>query len=499
MSQRRKRVKSSSSGRPRRKVYRSPPSCLFVKEETDCNNNDSNTQDPTDVFREEERVPKGEAERDSEFAGVPMEILQYTMGFLPRSSWRNARLVCHRWNKAGHWAFDPFQNGQSFLYGVLLDSDHLSRLLEHPRFPSAILNDVPTMSVVFGTLRDPLLLRDLARRCTVTTEWWFACFRRAVDKCNLAAVACLIGPHHLHIVNANLDLIAQLVCSKQHAELIDLVMRRLGREFGPLLRSTNLADWCTINGYIVTLSELVRIPAFCTRANLRRVLTYALVQHLEPLALAVWRIHPGGLDARREGDRSLFKACAHGWLPLAKLLLSRGLSPNVGQQQEALMYAVSYGHKDVVSLLLADRRSMPGYAHNDCIRRALQAGHIEIALMLLADHRVDANDDDDEPSINLLCFALRTERASHVGEHAAIVHVLLGIGADPNRHDHAALQVALRRRNYSALYALAKHPRIEMTRDEFLQVLAEFPCDHDGGRALLQDLMQTARFQEHFV
>jgi len=445
-------------------------------------------------------VRRNGAEEDSVFHAVPREILQYILRFVPRSSWRAARLVCHRWNKAGEGAFDQFRTSQSFLYGVLLDPTHLSRLLEHPRFPTELLSDVSTMAVVFGTLKEPLMLRDLARRAVVTRECWFACFQRAVDKSNLAGVGCLLGPHHAAIVTSNIDLIAQIVCAKQHAATLQLVMQQCAQPLAGLLRSTNLVDWCIINCYTVTLSELLRVPVFCTRANLRRVLSYALVHHLEPLALAVWRIHPGGLDARREGSRSLFKACAHGWLPLATLLLKRGLSPAVGHQQEALVYASSYGHESIVQLLVADRRTLPGYNHNECVRRALQAGHVSVTMtLLLADNRIDPNDDDDEAALNLLCFALRMERSSHIGEHDAIVRLLLAMGVDPNRHGHAALQIALRRRNTSALFLLMQRPELEMTRDEFFEVLAEFPLENHGHRGVLQDVMQSARFRQHYA
>jgi ankyrin repeat protein len=59
-------------------------------------------------------------------------------------------------------------------------------------------------------------------------------------------------------------------------------------------------------------------------------------------------------------------------------------------------YASANGHKEVVELLLKDRRVNPSVDNNFAIRRASYYGHKEIVEILLKDNRVDPSDMGNE-------------------------------------------------------------------------------------------------------
>lgn len=468
--------------------------CSFSSPSSSDSTQDEGATMPMD--REELNDDNGECgEVGSVFHMIGRDVLYWLFRSWDPHMAGAIRLVCRRWNAVGKEAFDVFRTTQSFLYGVVLDPEHLMRLLDHPRFPPQLLEDASTTAVIFGTVKEPRALRELARRSMTDVDRWLTCFQRVVDNGNLVALECLLAHEIGARVSDKIDVLLQMVCHKQNAQVLHMVLKRYEKDMDHLLRSQAVATWCCVNSYAVTLAELLRVPVFCTTANLQLVLNYALTNHAEPLVRSVWGL--GVLKARRLGSRTLMKACAHNWTDVIRMLLDQGLSPAAGGQQQALCHAAQYGHLETVTLLCADSRTKPGHQHNQPAREALRCQHHQVALYLASHDRVDPNNDGDRPEHNLLCMTLCAGSVSQLDMYIPVVKRLLERGADPNRHEHSALRFALTRKNYTALCLLVACPRVEMTREEFYQVLTAL--SEGNHREELQKLMQSPRFRQHFV
>jgi len=461
------------------------------------------------MVRDEALDSQGDSTQDDDHSGrgacqinaFPLEILAHVLGFVNRSDWLNTRLVCHRWNRAGELAFDPFMDKQSFFYGVLLDAGHLRRLMQCPRFPERLLRDTSTIAIAMGAVRDSDMLLALSRLGIKDHDCWLTCLYRSIDMSSTLGLECLLG-HELvaTLPKDHAPAIAQAVCFKQHADTIRVVFERLESYLRGMLQTDWLATWCVRNGFTVALSELMRLSAFRNEPNMRCVLNYALAEHVEPLALAVWqtRVLVAGVTPDYAlATRTFFKAAAHNWLALAKLLVcDLGLDPATNRQ-EALRLAAEYGHVEMVDFLCSDSRVDPSQSLNQAITNALTREHLVIVQKLLDDPRVNA----DESWIyegGLLLLALTLEHPTRIGGNSAVVEKLLQRGADPNVENHAPLKCALRRHNHQALCLLAASPRIEMTREEFLQVIAALPI---GGvySETMQKLLRAPRFRSYLA
>ena len=439
-----------------------------------------------------ERDETGESASD--FRVIPRDVLFWMFRAWDPTLARTVRLVCRRWDTVGREAMDVFRTKQAFLYGVLLDHHHLRRLLDDPRFPPSLLDEVTTVAVVLGAVKDGRVLRDVAARSVRDQSCWLTCFQRVVQRTNVQAVDCLLNHEQSQHVTDKVDMIVQMVCRQQHAGIMRLVLKRYATELGPLLSSPDVAMWCHMSGYAVALAGLLFAPAFCTPHNLGMALDHGLVNHVEPLVRAVWKV--GILKARRSGKVTFFKACAHGWVDVAELLLTQGLDPSTATSHEALRLAAYYGHQKVVELLCRDERPLFGRRFNVAVLGAITQRHYDLAAYLCADGRVRPDLDQNNPELNLLIVALRSEAPDRAGESSLVVRTLLDRGADPNRFGHMALRTALTRHNYAALCLLVACPRIEMLQSEFYEVLAALPAQGPY-RETLGKLIRAPRFREY--
>ena len=445
---------------------------------------------------DDEEGEEMDAEGHSLFCRVSSDLLFWMFQMWDPSMRAATVKVCKRWNRIGTAAFDVFKTNKAFLYGVLLDSKHLMRLLEDRRLPSAYLEDPNLLSVMFGRISEHPILASLAKRVIHSGDTWMACYEAAVRATNPSAVQCLL----LHpLSEAGARAISHVACvalSKEDATILHAVCNRYANQMLPIYGATAMTTWCCTNAYAVSLSELLRVPAYCTVENLVLVLRYALVNHLEPLAFAVWQ--KGVLSARRSGWSTLFKACAHNWVRLACLLMQQGMQPDDRGWKVSLGNAATYGHVDMLRLLCSDPRCNPGASHNRAVRHALTHGQMEAAMFLMADSRVDPNDDDADMSHNLLCGILGADAGVSTQAKTDAVRLLLERGADPNCYNHEPLRLALERACFPALDTLVRCARIRFSRGEFYAVLAAVP-QTEQYRETRKELMQASRFQSHFL
>ena len=262
-----------------------------------------------------------EGEDESPFGAVSPDLLFWMFRTWDPSMRASTVRVCKRWNRVGSAAFDVYKTNKAFLYGVFLDTKHLSRLLADSRFPQAYLEDLNILSVMFGRISERSVLIDLAARSIDTDGAWLTCFEAAVRASNPAAVECLLLHPNSQAGVANIEHVSHVALSKQDAAIIHAVCGRYAVQLWPIFGTTAMTAWCCLNAYAVSLSELLRVPAFCTVHNMVLVLRYAIVNHLEPLAFAVWE--KGILSARYSGSSTLLKCCSHNWVRLACLLMKQ--------------------------------------------------------------------------------------------------------------------------------------------------------------------------------
>jgi hypothetical protein len=261
------------------------------------------------------------AEGESEFRKVPRDLLFWMFSTWDSSLRASVIRVCKRWNWIGTAAFDVFRTNKAFLYGMFLDSKHLSRLLSDSRLPRGYLEDPSILAVMFSRVAEHGVLFDVARRGIQSADTWMICFEAAVRASNASAVQTLLLHEQSEAATHHMDQVAQMVLSKQDAIILHATCNRYLAQLAPLFGASAMTIWCCLNAYAVSLAELLRRPEFCTVHNLVLVLRYALVNHLEPLAFAVWG--KGVLSARRSGKSTLLKCCAHNWVRLACLLMQQ--------------------------------------------------------------------------------------------------------------------------------------------------------------------------------
>jgi len=81
------------------------------------------------------------------------------------------------------------------------------------------------------------------------------------------------------------------------------------------------------------------------------------------------------------------KAIENNVLWLVKQCLDDGVDPTA-YHNEAIRWAASNGHTEIVRLLLSDKRVDPTANHNQAIQLAACNGHTETVCLLLSDKRV---------------------------------------------------------------------------------------------------------------
>jgi len=454
-----------------------------------------------------------EAEDESDFGKIPLDLLWWMFRCWDPSM-RNATIrVCRRWNRVGLSAFDVFRTNQAFLYGMFLDSKHLKRLLRDSRLPRVYLEDPNILSVMFSRVSDRSALRDLCTMAIRNDQTWMTCFESAVNASNTSAVERLLQHPQSEAGSRSIDEVAQAVLTKQDAITFNAICKRYPSQLDSLLRDPDVTTWCCHHAYTVSLSEMLRMPAFCTPQNLVRVLMHALVNHVEALVFAVW--DKGILSARESGSGTLLKACAHNWVRVASLLMrqvrllyflmscysritSKGFQPADRGWNMAVHTAATYGHADVLRLLCSDQRSAPGTSRNRIARTALFYHHAEAAACQIADPRVAPDDDGEDATRNLMCLAMACQHPVTAEDKARLVKMLLDRGADPNRHDRKAIRMALQQECIPVLDVLVRCPRTIVSRTEFYAVLALVPRI-DAHRELLRELLQSSRFRDNFM
>jgi hypothetical protein len=437
-----------------------------------------------------------EGEDESPFGMVPPDLLFWMFRTWDPSMRASTLRVCKRWNHVGSAAFDLYKTNQAFLYGVLLDTKHMSRMLADSRFPAAYLEDLSILSVMFGRISERSILTDLADRAIHTDDAWMTCFEASVRASNPTAVECLLLHPRSVCGVAQIDHVSRLALSKQDAAILHAVCGRYATQLWPIFGTTAMTTWCCLNAYAVSLSELLRVPAFCTVYNMVLVLRYALVNHLEPLAFAVWEKEI--LSARRSGSSTLITACSHNWVRLTCLLMKQGMQPADRGWKMAMTTAAVYGHLDILRLLCSDPRSDPGASHNRSVRHALANQQMEAALYLMSDVRVKPDNDGNNLQHNLVCKVIECDAPVTPRDKAEAVKLLLDRGADPNRHNHEALRRSLDRHCFPVVDVLIRCHGISMTTGEFYTVLASIPQTEEY-RGTRETLMHSARFRHNFM
>jgi len=446
------------------------------------------------VCHDEQRAP--EAEDDSLFGMIPSDLLYWMFHRWDPAMRASVVMVCHRWHRVGSAAFNVFRTNKAFLHGLFLDSKHLRSLLSDPRLPRQYLEDPSILSVMFGRVSEYAVLVDLAARAVLTDDMWLTCFEEAVRTSNTAAVECLLLHPMSEAGSRSINTVAKIAMNKQDAITLHAVCKRYANQLYPMFGAVVVTRWCCEHGKAVTLAELLRVPAYCNVQNVVTVLRYALINHVEPLVFAVWDKEI--LSARQSGRSTLLKACAHNWVRVACLLMRQGMQPEDRGWNNALTTAATYGHVDILKLLCSDARCNPGTSHNRVVRQALMHQQVEAAAFLLAHPRVNPDDDGGDVNRNLLCDIIAADHPVTHEDKARLVQILLDRKADPNCHEHGAVRLALAHKCFPVLAALVKCPRTLVTRKEFYAVLDAIPRS-ETHRCVIQELLQSPRFQEHFV
>ncbi|MDR0645771.1 MAG: ankyrin repeat domain-containing protein [Elusimicrobiota bacterium] len=132
-----------------------------------------------------------------------------------------------------------------------------------------------------------------------------------------------------------------------------------------------------------------------------------------------------------ENAKVFIEAAATGDIEIVTALLKAKINPNI-QDGNALKFATLFGHKEIVEILLEDRRTDPNIKDNHgntALMEAAQKGHKEIVEILLEDHRTDPNIKNNEGWTALTW-------ATIFNINKEIVEILLKAGADPNIKDN---------------------------------------------------------------
>jgi len=107
-------------------------------------------------------------------------------------------------------------------------------------------------------------------------------------------------------------------------------------------------------------------------------------------------------DPSVDNNRAIQSASSYGHIEIVKLLLADPrVDPSV-YDNWAIRLSSSYGHYGVVKLLLSDPRVDPSVKDNWAIRSASSYGHIEVVKLLLTDPRVDWRVIDEKMKIKLI-------------------------------------------------------------------------------------------------
>ena len=140
--------------------------------------------------------------------------------------------------------------------------------------------------------------------------------------------------------------------------------------------------------------------------------------------------------------------CRLGYLEAVRLLLKR-VNPDDGYNT-AIRRASTYGHVEVVRMLLKDGRFDPSVFNNRAIRWASTRGHVEVVRELMKDERVDPSDDGNMAII----------WASEYGYVGIVKELMKDDRVDPSDRNNYAIKWAWKHGYLNTVKELQKDDRV---------------------------------------
>eukprot|EP00164_Ancoracysta_twista_P000092 GFYU01000133.1.p1 GENE.GFYU01000133.1~~GFYU01000133.1.p1 ORF type:complete len:331 (+),score=87.51 GFYU01000133.1:587-1579(+) len=177
---------------------------------------------------------------------------------------------------------------------------------------------------------------------------------------------------------------------------------------------------------------------------------------LQGNAVAVHSImHTYGVDPSVADNYAFGEACTYGHYDVVLLLLQDTRVDPSTRDDHGLCKAAACGHTAIVDLLLKDPRVNPGARDNAPLRQASIGGHTDIVQLLLS-----SQDGRINPAS---CTNYAIRYAASAGHIQVVVALLKDTRVDPTVNGNEAVRQACRYGHAEVVYALLQHPAVDAT------------------------------------